>query len=191
MNIPQIRLQSIFAQIGIHTNHAKLQIDQEPADLSIQQPRADISIETKPSRLTIDQTEARADMDLKSIGRRIEEAAQLGKSNWLEGITRRIREGQQLMKIENGGNPIAEISKHNSREYYPPVNIKFIPSAGSVKINYEPAKVNIDVRPNKPIIDVGVNEPIMEYLPGNVDITLERRNELEIDFEPALKEVKG
>jgi hypothetical protein len=182
MNIPQIRLQSISAQIGIHTNQAKLTIKQPPAELSIEQPKAEIMIETIPSKLTIDQTEAWADMDLKHISRRIREAAQQGYQDLLAGIARRAEEGEQLKRIEDGGNAIADIAKKRSEKPIYPINIRFIPSAGSVKINYEPAKVNINVMQNTPKIEVSINKPIIDYQPGKVQIDLERKNELFIDF---------
>ncbi|MDQ0231454.1 DUF6470 family protein [Metabacillus malikii] len=182
MNVPQIRLQSISGQISIHTTKAQQTMEQPKASLSIEQPKAELSIETTPSKLSIDQTEAWADMDLKHISRRIQEAAEQGKQDLLEGIARRAQEGEQLKKIENGGTPITDIAKRGSSKPIQPINIAFIPSAGSVKIDYQPAKVEIDITANKPKIDVEINKPIIGYEAGRVDIELARRNELHIDF---------
>ncbi|APH03577.1 DUF6470 family protein [Bacillus weihaiensis] len=182
MNVPQIRMQSISAQISIHTNKAEQSIQQPKAELSIEQPKATLHIETTPSRLTIDQTEAWADMDLKHVSRRIQEAVEKGKQDILEGISRRVQEGEQLKRIENGGNPISEISRSRSGKPPQPINIRFIPSTGSVKIQYEPAKVNIEVQENKPKIEVDINKPIIDFTPGTVEVELERYNDLQIDF---------
>ncbi|MGM7721411.1 DUF6470 family protein [Metabacillus sp. Hm71] len=183
MNVPQIRLQSISAQLSIHTTKGHQMIEQPKAELSIEQPKAELTIETTPSSLTIDQTEAWADMDLKHISRRIAEAAEQGKQDVLEGIARRAQEGERLKRIEDGGNPIPEIAKQRSQKPIYPVTIGYIPSAGSVKINYEPAKVNIDVKPSKPVNNATIHKPIIVYQPGTVDVELARRNELFIDFE--------
>ncbi|MBO1511745.1 DUF6470 family protein [Metabacillus bambusae] len=183
MKIPQIRLDSTMAQIGIQTNNAVNNIQQPMANLSIEQPKASIQMKTTPSKLTIDQSEARADMDLKSIARRTEEFAQNGKKVWLEGLARRAQQGEALMKIENPGNPIASQAKLNSEKPMKEFGLAFIPSPGSVKINYKPSKLEIDIKQNKPTIDVGVNKPIFDYKKGNVDIYLQRRNELNIDVE--------
>lgn len=183
MNVPQIRLQSISARLSIHTTKGQQTIEQPKAELAIEQPKADVSIETIPANLTIDQTEAWADMDLKHISRRVRETAQQAHQDAMEGIARRAEEGQQLMSIENGGTPLADIAKKRSEKPMYQFNIGFIPSAGSVKINYEPAKVNIDVKTNKPNIDVNVDKPIIDYQPGEVAVELARRNELHIDFE--------
>jgi hypothetical protein len=187
MNVPHIRLQSISAQISIHTTKGQQTIEQPKAELSIEQPKAELSIETTQSNLSIDQTEAWADMDLKHISRRIREAAQQGHQDVMAGIARRAEEGDQLKRIEDGGNPLSDIAKKRSQKPIYPFNIGFIPSAGSVKIQYEPAKVKIEVTPNKPNIEASQNKPIIDYQPGTVEVNLERRNELHIDFEPVNK----
>ena len=87
------------------------------------------------------------------------------------------------MKIENRGNPIASQSKQNSQKSMKEFGLGFIPSQGSVKINYVAAKVDIDIKTNKPKIDVNINKPIMEYEPGKVDVSLKQRNVLNVDFE--------
>lgn len=183
MNIPQIKLESKPALLGLKTVDARTEIQQPKADLSIQQPKATLTMETKPSKLTIDQTEAWADMDLKHISRRIKEFAEKGKEDWLAGLARRNEQGDELMKIENNGNPIPGQAKQNSQKPKKEFGLGFIPSAGSVKISYEPSSVSIDVEQNKPIIDVKVNKPIIDYTPGNVEIDLIQRNDLKIHFE--------
>jgi hypothetical protein len=183
MELPQIRLQSTNAQINIQTQKGQLEIQQPHASLSIQQPPAEMKINRTPSRLTIDQTKAREDVDLKSISRRIEEAAQLGRQDWLEGIARRTQEGEELMKIENGGNPIAEIAKR--KRFIPDheFGLGWIPSDGGVKISYDPGKVDINWKVNKPIIESQINKPIINYTHGNVDINMKQYQSLKIDFD--------
>ncbi|WP_368657973.1 DUF6470 family protein [Metabacillus halosaccharovorans] len=183
MKITQIRLESTPAKIGHDTVQAKVEIQQPQADLSIQQPKGELSIETTPSKLTIDQTEAWEDMDLKHISKRIQEFAQKGYQDWLEGLARRSSQGEQLMKIEHGGNSIASQARENSQKPKKEFGLGFIPSAGSVKIQYEPSKVSINFKPNKPAIDAEINKPVVDYTPGKVNIDLIQRNDLKIDFE--------
>ncbi|KAA0548321.1 hypothetical protein FZW96_07025 [Bacillus sp. BGMRC 2118] len=182
MQIPQIQMHSTYAQIGLKTNHAKLTIEQPKADVSIEQPKATLNINKQESKLTIDQVRAREAMDLKSIFKRQEEAFQLGVNAVQEGIARRVSEGEQLMKIENGGNAIATIAKQRSNKQSKEIGKNWSPTNNHVNIQYEPAKVTVDIEPQKAIINVNVNKPITQYSPGNVDITLERRNDLTIDF---------
>ena len=134
MNFPQIRLETQFARISLKTNYAKVNIQQRNADLSIEQPKAELHIERTPSKLTIDQTQAWEDMDIKHISRRIEEEAQKGRSDVLEGIARRAQEGNDMMKIEHGGNPLPQHAKVNSVKRWKEFNIGWIPSHFSVKM---------------------------------------------------------
>ncbi|WP_027409286.1 DUF6470 family protein [Anoxybacteroides tepidamans] len=182
MQLPQIRLESTFAQIAMKTTPPVQEIEQLPAQLEIEQPPAEISIETTPSKLTIDQTKAWEDMDLKHIFRRIEEFAQKGYEDWLEGMARLSEQGDELMRIEDGGNPLADQAKENSEEPMYEFNIGWVPSLFSVKTNYEPAKVHIDVKVHHPNIDVKINKPIISYTPGKVNVDLAQRNSLKIDF---------
>lgn len=182
MNIPQIRLESRFAKIGLQTNQAELQIEQPKADLSIQQPKAELDIERTPSKLSIDQTQAWDDMDLKHISRRNEEAADQGIQDALEGTARRSQQGDELMRIENGGNPIASQAEVNSQSQQFEFNIGYVPSPFSVKIDFQPSTVKINVKRNDPIIESKINKPVYDYKPGNVDVTLVERNSLKIDF---------
>ncbi|MBM6619043.1 DUF6470 family protein [Bacillus suaedaesalsae] len=182
MQVPQIRIESSYARLGMKTNDAQVAIEQPQDYLSIEQPLAEMNLSITPSKLTIDQSKAREDMDLKSILKRTEEAAQLGKTAVLEGIARRASEGNQLMKIENGGNAIAMIAKENSKGREFKFNIGWIPSPGSVKVEYTPSKVDVKIDPQKPIINVEPNKPILSYSPGKVEYMMEQYPSLKIDF---------
>ncbi|WP_246942744.1 DUF6470 family protein [Bacillus pinisoli] len=181
MDIPQIRIESTKARLGIKTHHAQVTIEQPKADVSIEQPRPKLNISSSPSKLTINQTKAREDVDLKSIFKRTEEAAQRGKQDFLEGIARRASEGDQLMQIEHKRNPISSIAKQNSTKEYQ-FNIGWIPSHGSVNIDYTPKKVTIQFDTQKPIIEVQPNKPILTYAPGKVEYMMESYPSLQIDF---------
>jgi Family of unknown function (DUF6470) len=166
MNFPQLRMESTFGQLGLSTQKPVQEIEQPPADVSFVQPKAELTIDRRPGKLTIDQTQAWEDMDLKHIFKRIEEFAQNGYQDWLTGMERRAQEGDDLMRIESGGNPIPEHAKINSENPQFEFNIGFVPSHFSVKTNYQPSVLNINWKTNKPEIDVKVNKPRHDYTPG-------------------------
>jgi hypothetical protein len=182
MNVPQLRLESTFAKIGLTIHNPVQEIQQQPAELIIKQPNAELQIDRTPSQLTIDQTEAWADMDLKHVSRRIEEFAQKGYEDWLTGLARVSQEGDDLMRIENGGNPIPEHAKIKSESPIYEFNIGFIPSANSVKINYQPSVLKLDWQTHKPEINVKVNKSVHQYTPGTVNVNLTQKPSLSIDF---------
>ncbi|KQL52985.1 hypothetical protein AN964_05310 [Heyndrickxia shackletonii] len=182
MKLPQIRLESQPAMIQMNSKIATQSIEQPAAGLDIQQPPAELHIERTPAKFTVDQSQAWADMDLKPISKRIKEFAQNGYQDWLDGIARRAEEGDQLMRVENGGNPIASISKENSKLPTHEFNFGLVPSPLSVKTYFDPSKLDIQWDTKKPSINVRVNKPTIEYSPGNVSISMKQYQSLKIDF---------
>ncbi|HZG59675.1 MAG TPA: DUF6470 family protein [Anoxybacillus sp.] len=168
MNFPQIQIRTTKAILGLHIEKPVQHIEQPKADLHIEQPPATITIDSQPARLTIDQSKAWNDMGLMGPLASTRKFAQEGRQALLEGIARRAQEGDQLMKIENGGNPIAVLATEKGLRPYKELGIKFIPSVNSVDIDYQPGYFDMKVDRNKPIIDVKVNKPIHEYKPGDV-----------------------
>lgn len=182
MQLPQIRMESKFGQISMQTTEASLDIRQPKADLSIEQPQAVMTIDKRPPKLEIDQTKAFEDMNLMNILRRNDKFAEEGMQAIAEGTGRRAAEGTELMRIENGGNPLITQAVNYAFPPQKELGIKFIPSPFSVKINYDPGDVEINIEPQKPKIDAKINPPQFTYHPGKVDIELAQRPELHIDF---------
>lgn len=182
MNIPKIQIQSTKGQIGLNIQKPVQEIKQPQANLDLQQPKAKMSIKTTKSKLSIDSYEMRESMDYKNSMSRTREIAQQSKQEALDGIARRAQEGQELMRIENGGNPIAEQAKRRGRQPYSGLNIKFIPQANTVKINFQPATVDIQVEPQKVINNSTINKPIHNYTPGKVKVEMLQYPSLKIDW---------
>jgi Tfp pilus assembly protein PilX len=183
MNIPQIRMESTFAKIGIETQSAQLQIQQPHADMSIEQPKAEMMVDRRPSRLTIDQTRAFEDANLKSVSRMIDDAAQAGYQAAMNAIASKAQDGDELMMIEHGFSALPNQAQRNSETPPADFNIGWIPSHNSVKINYDPGETNIRWNSQPVKIDVRPNKPIIDYYPGKTNIYLQQKNSLRIDFE--------
>ena len=182
MKLPQIRMESQFAKIQINQTNARQDIKQELPQMQIEQPQAEVSLRTTPSKLSIDQSQAWADMNLKTIRMLNDGFAKEALQTVQQGTARTAREGRELMKLENGGNPIAAQAKRN---YSPPMKqlgIKFIPSNFSVKIDYQPSELNIDVTTHKPKIQAQTYKPTFTYHPGNVETSLLQKNYLNVSF---------
>ncbi|MBM7664864.1 hypothetical protein JOC25_001323 [Solibacillus kalamii] len=182
MNIPQIQLQTTRGQIALTTQKPVQQIEQPKADLDLQQPKAEMSIHTTKSELSIDSVEMRESLDLRSSASRAAEVAQYSAQTAMEGLARRSQEGGELMKIENGGNPLVEQAKRTGRQPYSSLGIKFIPQADSVKINFTPGSVDIQAEPQKVINNTKTNKPIHNYTPGKVNVDIQQHPSLKIDW---------
>jgi hypothetical protein len=181
MNFPQIKMESVLGKLVTTTTNALVTIEQPPADLKISQPKAELDIRSIEGKLTIDQTKAWEDMDLKHIFRRIEEYAQNGFQDWLAGMARVSQEGDDMMRIENGGDPIPTQAKINSESPMYDFNVGFVPSHFSVKINYQPSHLKFNWKTNKPEIDVKINRPHIEYTAGRVRGEIEQWPSLKIE----------
>lgn len=181
MDFPQIRIQSTNASLEMYTQQGRLSIEQPPAKLSIEQPPAEMQINRQPGLLTIDQTKAFENLNLKSVFKASEDAAIQGHRDLLDGIARRVQEGDELMKIEKGGNPIAELAKRHYL-FSDHKNKGWAPSNDNVEIHFDPGKLDINWRISKPIIESQSNKPIIDYSPGRVTINLKQYPSVNIDF---------
>jgi Family of unknown function (DUF6470) len=182
MRIPQIRMQSTQAVLGIEKSNASIDIQQSHAQVELQQPKAIMDMKSVQPKLTIDQTQAWADMNLKSILRRNEEFAAEGNQAWIQYLAKTAQEGGELMKIENGGGVIAAQAKRNGQLPKHEFGLGFIPSSFSVKFNYQPGEVRINIQPQKVVSNITVHQPIIHYQSGNINYHLNQQNSLQIDF---------
>lgn len=182
MNIPKLQVQSTKAQINLNIQKPVQQIEQPSANLDIQQPKAVLTMKTTKSHLSIDTEQARADVDLKSLKRRIEDFAAEGQQGVSDGIARRAQQGTELMKIENGGNPIKSQAQQTGRQPYSGLAIKFVPSYGSVKVDFQPGSIDIQVEPQQVINNTTTNKPIHNYTPGKVKVEMQQHASIQIDW---------
>lgn len=182
MNIPKLQIQTTDAKIGLQITKPQQRIEQPKAELDLQQPKAEVQIHTTKSELSIDAFEMRESMGYKNARALTKDAAQQGIQDALEGIGRRAQEGGEFMRIENGGNPIVEQAKTRGLQPYSSLNIKFIPEANRVKIDYKPSTVDIQVEPQKVINHTKINKPIHEYTPGKVQVDMLQYPSVKIDW---------
>jgi hypothetical protein len=186
MNISTVQINTTKAQLGITTTPGRQSIQQPQATVDIRQPKADVNISTTPGVLTIDQTQAWADMDRKHIFQRIREAASEGRQKALEGTGRRAMEGRELADIHKGGNAIVmQAVRHSTRNYE--TGLTWIPSHGSVKINYRPGDVHIQAQARQVENNTRANKPVINYQPGSVEVQLKQKPS--IDFQVVNKTI--
>lgn len=182
MEIPHLRMDATYGKIGLRTKDGKLSIRQRQAEMTIRQPKAEMTIRSVGGKLNIDQSKAFAESGLKSVFQLNEEYVRRGRSAVLEGIARRAREGDRLMKIENSGHPIADIARSNSSD--PPLrfNIGWMPkSPFSVKFSYQPVDVRIQWQIHRPQINVRPQSPEFSYAPASVSGFMRQRASLDIE----------
>ena len=181
MDIPQLQIQTTRGILGLQITKPTQEIEQPRATLNQQQPAAILEISTTDPQLSVDTTEARAEIDLKSVFRRIDEYVQLGKQGAMEGVGRRAQEGQELLRIENGGNLIAELGKRNGTPPPAPIGIRFIGNHSTIQVSIQPGTTDIRFTPQKATNDVQINKPIHQYTQGKVTGVMEQYPSIQID----------
>lgn len=181
LSIAQLQIQTTPGILGLQIIKPVQEIEQRRATLDQQQPAAILEISTTRPQLSVDTTEARAEIDMKSAARRTAEYAQLGRQGVMEGIGRRAQEGQQLLRIENGGNMIADLAKQNATPPPAALGIRFVGNKSSIQMSIQPGTTDIRFTPQKPITDVQVNKPIHQYTPGKVTGAMEQWASIQID----------
>lgn len=184
MKLPQIQIHTTDIQMDWRTTKPQQHIEQPQATLHIEQPAAILEIHTTRGILKIDSSQARRDIGMIGPLESSANYAEKGKQELLKGIARRVQEGYQM--ADNAGKgmgraTIQNIAKQNQGPHHTPFNIKFVPSIGSVKIDYTPGTTDVNIERREPIIDAQVNKPVLEYTPGKVTGTMMQRPRVDID----------
>lgn len=182
MEIPQLQIQTTPGKLVVHAERGVQQIEQPRAVMEQEQPAAILEISTTNPQLSLDTTEVRADVDMKSVFRRTQEFAQMGQQDALQGLARRAEEGQQLLRIENGGNAIADLAKQNGTPPPAQLGIRFVANRSKIQMSITPGTTTINATPQKPVLNVQVNKPVHTYTPGKVSGYMEQYPSIQIDW---------
>lgn len=184
MKIPQIQITTTDIKMDYNIQDPVQKIKQPKASQTIEQPAAILEINTTRGQLKIDSSQARRDLGLVGPIESTKNFAEEGKQENLSGIARRTKEGRQMMLgagKNQGRGTIQNIAKQNHGPERPgPYNIKFVPSIGSVKIDYSPGTTNVHIEQQEPKIENKVNKPIIDYTPGKVSGTMVQRPNVDV-----------
>jgi len=181
MNIPQIQIRTTDAKLGLNIADPKQVIRQPNATQHIEQPAAIVEMHTTRGIMRIDSTQARRDVGLISPAEFTSKYASEGRQKAMQGIARRVSEGRQMMEISKNPNAIPAIAKKNTFPVQAKLGIDFIPSIGSVKLDYTPAELDINIQAQKAKISSQVNKPIHEYTQGKVSGYMIQNPSIDID----------
>ncbi|MDQ0254530.1 hypothetical protein J2S74_001909 [Evansella vedderi] len=180
MSIPQINIHTERAEVGITQHRPEMQIRQQSADLHIQQELAGtLRISKTASKLFIDQSEAFADADLKGPLRRGKENAAAAMQNILQYIAKTAREGEQLKKIEHGGNQLAALAKQKGERAPIEIGQGTIPAnAFRVQFNYVPSEIAVDVDWPEPQIQITKRDPEVHIPKWQTEVYLQQKQQI-------------
>lgn len=182
MQIPKIRMESTFAQLGLNINKPVQEIKQPKAEMNLRQIPATVSVEQARTILQIDSSQARANIGIMTSMQFSDSSAAYGKQKAMQAIAEKSQEGDRLMRIYTKENAIAEIGREKGLRvleggYTPPA----ASSDDGVNISAEFKPVAIDVQRNGMRMDPVLRSPELSYTPGKVEPYMIQYNSLKID----------
>jgi hypothetical protein len=86
------------------------------------------------------------------------------------------------MKIEIGESTIPQQAKQHNFVPEHEFGLGWVPSLGSVKVDYDPCQLNIKWAIHKPIINSQSHKPIINFNPGKINISMKQYPSLNIDI---------
>ena len=165
-----IRLEyaSRNAQTNLESTQAKVEMETTSATLEISQPRGELSIDQTPCRYSI---------GLKNLADFAQEYVERGRQAVMDTIARVAQEGDQLAKIENNTDAIADIVADSSLSEVP--DITWAPVA-LPDIHYQVNPLQINVKNGK--LDYTIQSGTIQgnFRPGSIDIRVTRYPSIEI-----------
>jgi hypothetical protein len=186
MLIPQIRFSQQPARLGIDADLGKQDIKQLRAEYEMKMERPKVELHTPNGELFIDSSKA---WDALGLGGNLESMLRIytnAKQVAIDGVTRRVQEGNRMAAIHTHENAIKEIAKNPPRGLGLDtlgeasfLNVREQYIAHPVEVNYTPGSVNINTRPSPPQI---------EYNRGKLEIYMDKWPS--ITFEPPQIDLK-
>lgn len=152
------------ARLGMETTPGKFNMETRRASLELHQKQARVNINTELPKVFIDQYECFAEAGLKNSSDLLKEQSEMAYQQAIEFIGKTAEDGDQLAKIELGGNPIADMAE---RDAYPEkeFGLAFIP-VSSPKFDVT-GSLDIEAERNWEGVTNGVE---INYLPAQLDI---------------------
>lgn len=177
--IPQLQIRQEPSLLSIQSTKASLSMRQQRPDFSIETRRADLNIEQPRPTMEIDQSEA---WRAYTGGHPLEMNRQIYSSLpslFLQGLAKKVEQGNQLAQFHQPGNSIAEVYGADWKRD-PFVEYRAPASYDNVNIDVQRNNPVIQAQGNSPQINARAYVPEIEYQPGNLEILVKQYASVEI-----------
>ncbi|GAB6991333.1 DUF6470 family protein [Paenibacillus pini] len=178
---PILQIHQTPAYIGIDADLGQFSIRQQKAELNITTTPSEIEIQQYRPELQVDSSRAHAALtggSMFDMNTRIYSGIQ---NIYLQGIARRVEEGNRAAAIQNPSNTIAEIYGQD----WQPISFPEFRSPASidnVDVRIETTPPDITFRKAKIDIQVETHRPEIEYNRGKLDIYM--RQYASVEYTP-------
>lgn len=178
----------MIPQLQIQSQPALLDISSRKAELSIRQPRPVLEIETSSARMDITSPRPELEIDQHQAWRAYTGGSALEMNNqiyselpalFLEGLAKRVEQGNQLAKFHLPGNSVAEIYGGDWKRD-PFVEFRAPASYDNVDIHVRRNDPRIAIEPVAPKITAQTYQPEITYHPGQLSIQIKQYGDIKI-----------
>lgn len=174
-----LKIQSTTARIAIETQKAKMYIDNKAPLLTHQREDTKLQVRTEKPKVLIDQYECFAAVGFKNPLDLARDEAQRAYQQVLQFIAETAQDGDRLAQIHKGGNPVIDIAVRKSLRQaqidvgeFPVPQPKF-DVVGSVNVDWIPGNLTFDSE---------LHPVSYEVTPHKVNIYLEQKNSIDIEY---------
>ncbi|MFD2703195.1 DUF6470 family protein [Paenibacillus shunpengii] len=164
--------------LQIRQHQGRIGLDADPGQYSISQPKADLQIQSKPAVITINHHQPELIVDSSRAraaytgGPHLEMTQRLYsniKQIFLEGIAKRVEQGNRMAEFFKPGNTVAEV--YGKSKPLPGLGeFRGEASIDNVDVRFNVRPVDIEIVRSPVEISVQVNKPEIEYNRGKLDI---------------------
>lgn len=183
MELLRLSIHQTFGRLGMETINAKQTMESPPGTMNIRQKAAIMEIESHPGELTIDSTAAWAALERPGNLEWKHLIYSDAKSIALQAIAKKVEDGNRMAQLSNPANAFAELA-HQKVFERAPVHYSGDPSVLNVKLNYRVQAPDIRIEPQKAEIEYELHKPEVTYIPGKVNLFVERQNTIDITVTP-------
>ncbi|WP_018249195.1 DUF6470 family protein [Orenia marismortui] len=185
MKIPQLQINQTMGKIGMEWQRGNFEMNLSPIEVEIDygnskpfQVVSQPQIDNPSAELKIDNTKFLEDIEFRKFNSLVKHLRGLAKNKITQGIVEIAQEGDELSKIEDKGDKIAQLAKGELTDPKKEISLK-VASSPSIKV--ETNSTNIKVNPAKIKVDSNSAFPEVRASGDKVEIYVEQKGRLEIE----------
>ena len=178
LNIPTVDITQVPNKIGMNIKSPKTNISKQESKLDVSQQPGDMQTNEDMVKVNVDNYPAHYDLGYKNYKDFSIENTQKGKQAFLSQTAKYARQGDQLMKIENGGKPLVSQAKAENKPENKEITLGW---KRGPEINVKKGNLEINYNPNKPTVNFQKGSVRSELDWGKVSTFLRQKENFDIE----------
>ncbi|WP_408955665.1 DUF6470 family protein [Natroniella sp. ANB-PHB2] len=187
MRIPQLNISQRSGQIGVNKITGSFQMDAQLSEMNVtyDNPRpfqvvGDVEIDNPSAIVEIDRSSFLEDLGIRKFNSYLNFLEEQAHQKVSQGIDQIVQEGERLARIENQGDPIAQIA----REKFDGDRVEIRYNVSSpADINITREDLNVDVNQARIRVDLNFSYPQVEARGDKYEVYLAEEPELSIEVD--------